>query len=91
MENRLPGIRRGRSFAVHRLGTVLATGRTLDAIARNARGAAARSGWHIVKIYEDTGIGGAKGRDKRPGLDAMLRAVNAKEFDIWSLPGQSTD
>jgi DNA invertase Pin-like site-specific DNA recombinase len=29
-----------------------------------------------------------RGRDKRPGLDAMLRAVNAKEFDMvsaWSV------
>jgi DNA invertase Pin-like site-specific DNA recombinase len=49
---------------------------------------AARSGWHVVKIYEDAGISGARGRDKRPGLDAMLRAVNAKEFDMvaaWSV------
>jgi hypothetical protein len=49
---------------------------------------AARSNWHVVKIYEDAGISGAKGRDKRPGLDAMLKAVNAKEFDMvatWSV------
>src|SRR3954466_6346030 len=49
---------------------------------------AARSGWHIVKIYQDAGISGAKGRDKRPGLDAMLKAVNAREFDMvaaWSV------
>src|SRR5476651_2570020 len=49
---------------------------------------AARSGWHVVKVYEDAGISGAKGRDKRPGLDAMLKAVNAREFDMvaaWSV------
>jgi DNA invertase Pin-like site-specific DNA recombinase len=49
---------------------------------------AARSGWQIVKVYEDAGISGAKGRDKRPGLDAMMKAVNAKEFDMvaaWSV------
>src|SRR3989442_15947503 len=49
---------------------------------------AERSGWEIWKIYEDAGISGAKGRDKRPGLDAMLRAVNAREFDMvaaWSV------
>ena len=49
---------------------------------------AARSGWDVVKVYEDAGISGAKGRDKRPGLDAMLKAVNAKEFDMvaaWSV------
>jgi DNA invertase Pin-like site-specific DNA recombinase len=39
-------------------------------------------------VFEDAGISGAKGRDQRPGLDAMLRAVNAKEFDMvaaWSV------
>lgn len=49
---------------------------------------AERSGWEIVKVYEDAGISGAKGRDKRPGLDAMMKAVNTKEFDMvaaWSV------
>jgi len=49
---------------------------------------AERSGWKVVKIYEDAGISGAKGRDQRPGLDAMMTAVNAKEFDVvasWSV------
>jgi DNA invertase Pin-like site-specific DNA recombinase len=49
---------------------------------------AERSGWEIWKVYEDAGISGAKGRDKRPGLDAMLKAVNAKEIDMvatWSV------
>src|SRR6185437_11707263 len=41
-----------------------------------------QSGWEVVKVYEDSGISGAKGRDKRPGLDAMMKAVNAKEFDM---------
>jgi DNA invertase Pin-like site-specific DNA recombinase len=55
---------------------------------RELEAVAARSNWHVVKIYEDAGISGAKGRDKRPGLDAMLKAVNAKEFDMvatWSV------
>jgi hypothetical protein len=34
--------------------------------------AAARSGWDVVKVYEDAGVSGAKGRDKQPGVDAML-------------------
>jgi DNA invertase Pin-like site-specific DNA recombinase len=49
---------------------------------------AKRSGWKIVQVYEDAGISGSKGRDKRPGLDALLKAVNAKEFDMvacWSV------
>jgi DNA invertase Pin-like site-specific DNA recombinase len=47
-----------------------------------------RSEWEIWKVYQDAGISGAKGRDKRPGLDAMLKAVNAKEIDMvatWSV------
>ena len=43
---------------------------------------AERSGWQVVRVFEDAGISGAKGRDKRPGLDAMMKAVNAKEFDM---------
>ena len=55
--------------------------RELEAVAKH-------SGWQVVKIYEDAGISGAKGRDQRPGLDALLKAVNTKEFDMvatWSV------
>jgi DNA invertase Pin-like site-specific DNA recombinase len=55
---------------------------------RELEAVAMRSGWQVVKVYEDAGISGAKGRDKRPGLDAMLKAVNAREFDMvaaWSV------
>jgi DNA invertase Pin-like site-specific DNA recombinase len=55
---------------------------------RELSAVADRSGWEIWKVYEDAGISGAKGRDKRPALDAMLRAVNAREFEMvaaWSV------
>jgi hypothetical protein len=55
---------------------------------RELSAVADRSGWDIWKVYEDAGISGAKGRDKRPGLDAMMKAVNAKQFDMvaaWSV------
>src|SRR5450755_3250749 len=55
--------------------------RELEAVAK-------RSGWEVVKVYEDAGMSGAKGRDGRPGLDAMLKDVNSKEFDMvatWSV------
>src|ERR1700693_2646213 len=55
--------------------------RELEAVAK-------RSGWEIVRGFEDAGVNGAKARDERPGLDAMLKAVNAKEFDMvatWSV------
>jgi DNA invertase Pin-like site-specific DNA recombinase len=38
---------------------------------RALREVAARSGHEIVAMYRDEGISGAKGRDKRPGFDAM--------------------
>ena len=47
-----------------------------------------RAGWEIWKVYEDAGISGAKGPDQRPGLEAMMKAVNAREFDMvatWSV------
>jgi DNA invertase Pin-like site-specific DNA recombinase len=55
---------------------------------RELEAIADRSGWKVVKVYEDAGISGAKGRDQRPGLDAMMKAVNAREFDMvatWSV------
>jgi hypothetical protein len=35
---------------------------------------AERAGHHVVKVYEDHGISGAKGRDQRPAFDGMLKA-----------------
>ena len=45
-------------------------------------------GWTITTVYEDVGISGAKGRNKRPGFDAMLKAATRRRFDIlmfWSV------
>jgi DNA invertase Pin-like site-specific DNA recombinase len=50
--------------------------------------AAQRHGWRIVAEFTDQGISGAKGRDKRPGLDKLLKAVARREFDMvaaWSV------
>ncbi len=49
---------------------------------------AQRSGWTIVHTFSDEGISGAKGRDKRPGYDALLKAVARHEVQIvaaWSV------
>ena len=40
-------------------------------------GSAGRS-WHL----RDEGISGSQGRQKRPGLDALLKGVARREFDI---------
>jgi DNA invertase Pin-like site-specific DNA recombinase len=50
--------------------------------------AARHRGWDIVTTYVDDGISGAKGRDKRPGLDAMLKDATRRAFDVamaWSV------
>jgi DNA invertase Pin-like site-specific DNA recombinase len=50
--------------------------------------AAARLGWSIVAVHRDEGISGAKGRQQRPGLDAMLKGVTRGEYDVvaaWSV------
>ena len=55
---------------------------------RDLKAAAERHGWSVADFYEDEGISGAKGRDDRPGLDAMLKAVTRREFDMvaaWSV------
>src|SRR5713226_7023574 len=55
--------------------------RELEAVAK-------RSGWQVVAVFEDAGISGAKGRDQRPGLDAMMKAVARREVDMvaaWSV------
>jgi DNA invertase Pin-like site-specific DNA recombinase len=43
---------------------------------------ARRSGWEIVQVFADEGISGAKGRDRRPGFDALLKAVTRFEVEI---------
>jgi len=47
-----------------------------------------QSGWHVFKVYEDAGISGSKGRDKRPEFDLMQKDAVRRKFDIvlaWSV------
>lgn len=49
---------------------------------------AERRGWQVVATYEDAGISGAKGRDKRPGFDTMLKDATRGKFDVcmaWAI------
>lgn len=55
--------------------------RELDAVAE-------RLGWTIVAVLADEGISGAKGRDKRPGYDGLMKMVARREIDLiacWSV------
>jgi DNA invertase Pin-like site-specific DNA recombinase len=47
-----------------------------------------QSQWKVYKIYEDAGISGAKGRDKRPEFDQMQKDAVRRKFNIvlaWSV------
>jgi len=55
---------------------------------RELREVAERRGWRVIETYSDAGISGAKGRDKRPGLDRMLNDASRRRFDIvlaWAI------
>jgi DNA invertase Pin-like site-specific DNA recombinase len=70
-------------------------GQTVQNQRRVLETVAERRGWPIVAIYEDNGISGAKGRDSRPGFNAMLNDATRRRFDVllfWSIDrlGRST-
>ena len=55
---------------------------------RELKQVAERRGWTVIEVYRDAGICGSKGRDKRPGLEAMLKDANRRKFDIvmaWAI------
>ena len=63
-------------------------GQTTENQLRELRAVAKRQGYEIVAELTDTGISGAKGRDKRPGLDKLLQGVTRRNFDkvmAWSV------
>jgi DNA invertase Pin-like site-specific DNA recombinase len=49
---------------------------------RELEAVAHQRGWEVVAIYEDQGISGAKGRDRRPQLDRMLKDAVRGRFDV---------
>ncbi len=63
-------------------------GQTVDNQLRELRQAARRHGWQIVETFRDDGISGAKGRNGRPGFNALCAAVGRREIDMvaaWSV------
>src|ERR1700730_15237918 len=67
---------------------VSTTEQTTDNQRRELKAVAARHAWSVVSFFEDAGISGAKGREERPGLDALMKAVARREIDMvaaWSV------
>jgi len=45
-------------------------------------------GWEIYKVYEDNGLSGMKGRDKRPAFDHLCNDMVANKFQrilVWDI------
>ena len=54
--------------------------RELEAVAK-------RHGWKVVQVFQDR-ASGAKGREKRPGFNALWKAISRRELDLvaaWSV------
>ena len=63
-------------------------GQTVENQLQLLQEAAGRLGWSIVAVFRDEGISGSQGRQKRPGLDALLKGVTRGEYDLvaaWSV------
>lgn len=63
-------------------------GQTTDNQRQELETVAERHGWEVVDTFTDRGISGAKGRDKRPGFDALCKAVARRDVDLvasWSV------
>ncbi len=63
-------------------------GQTTDNQTQALQEWADRAGHTIVKVYDDNGISGAKGREYRKQFDEMLKAASRREFDMvaaWSV------
>jgi DNA invertase Pin-like site-specific DNA recombinase len=67
---------------------VSTTGQTTANQQRELEAVANRHGWEVVQVFADNGVSGAKGRKERPGLDALLKGVAPRDFDMvaaWSV------
>lgn len=67
---------------------VSTSGQTVENQQRELEAVAARAGWEITHVFKDEGISGSKGRERRPGFDALLKAATRREFQMvaaWSV------
>lgn len=63
-------------------------GQTVENQSRELADVAERHGWNVVQVFADEGVSGAKGRDQRPGFDALCKSVARREVDMvaaWSV------
>ena len=67
---------------------VSTSGQTTQNQERELRAVAEKASWEIVRVYQDAGISGAKGREGRPAFDALCKDGARRRFDMvaaWSV------
>src|SRR5690349_15291077 len=80
-------VKAGKRVAIYARVSTRDKGQTTENQLLALQAWAQRAGCEVVTVYEDKGISGSKGRDKRPQFDAMLKAAVRREFDmlaVWS-------
>ena len=63
-------------------------GQSVNAQLDELRDVAKRRGWTVAHEYTDAGVSGTKGRDQRPGLDALMNDAARGKFDyvaVWAI------
>jgi DNA invertase Pin-like site-specific DNA recombinase len=63
-------------------------GQTTENQRRELEAALTHRGWTLAGVYEDAGISGAKGRDKRPAFDQLCKDAIRGKFKViaaWSV------
>ncbi len=77
---------RTRRVAIY--ARVSTDGQSVENQLRELEVVAERHDWEVVATYTDEGVSGAKGRERRPGFDALCGAVARREVDVvaaWSV------
>ncbi|MBI1210457.1 MAG: resolvase [Alphaproteobacteria bacterium] len=78
----------GKSKRVALYVRVSTDGQSTDNQRQELEQVAERHGWSVVAVFSDRGVSGARGRNKRPGYDALWQAVARREIDLvaaWSV------
>src|SRR5512142_1485996 len=84
----LSGMATSRRAALYVRVSTADRGQTVENQLQPLQEAAQRLGWTVVAVYRDDGVSGSLGRQKRPGLGALLKGVSRREFDLvaaWSV------
>ena len=81
MQANQPKIKLKRAAIYARFSSDRQNERSIDDQVASCRELCARLSFHVVKVFEDRGISGSVAAN-RPGFQAMLRAAEARQFDV---------